>query len=73
MGTRTSVRSEVMATFRKQVLDAKEASLAELGEARQAISREVDSTRKVLTGEAEILAGDIAGKLLGRPLSRRAS
>jgi F-type H+-transporting ATPase subunit b len=68
MGIRTGVRSDVMSEFRKQVLDAKEASMQELEIARQQITAEAESTRKVLLGEAEALAGEIAGKLVGRSL-----
>jgi F0F1-type ATP synthase membrane subunit b/b' len=68
MGIRTGVRSEVMAEFKKEVLVAKEGSLQELEDARQKITAETEVTRKVLLREAEILAGEIAGKLMGRPL-----
>jgi len=68
MGIRTSVRSEVMAEFRNQVLVAKESSLQELDEARKKITAEAESTRKVLLDDAKVIAQEIAGKLMGRSL-----
>lgn len=68
MGIRTNVRSEIMAEFRKQVLDAKGSSLQEMDNARTKIATEAENTRNILLNEAEILAGEIAGKLMGRSL-----
>ena len=68
MGVRTNARSEVMDEFRKQVLKAKESSLQELDDAREKITAEAEGTRRILMDEAETLAGEIAGKLMGRSL-----
>ena len=68
MGIRTKVRSDVMAEFRKQVLDTKEDSIREVEDARQQISSEAEASRKALMEEAGNLAIGIASKLVGREL-----
>ena len=68
MNIRTGVRSTVMAEFRKQVLEAKEAGLGELEKSRQEIAREAEKSRATLMNEVEGLGTRIASKLTGREL-----
>ncbi len=68
MSIRTGVRSTVMAEFRKQVLEAKEAGLGELEKSRQEIAKEAEESRATLMKEAEGLGTRIASKLTGREL-----
>ncbi len=68
MNIRVSLRSQVMAEFRKKVIDTKETGLRELEKARRAISTEAEESREDLMKEAEKLGARIASKLAGRKL-----
>jgi F-type H+-transporting ATPase subunit b len=66
MSIRASGRNEALAQLRQTVQQTKADNVQELDKAREALKEEAERSRKILKPEAEILAVQIASKLMGR-------
>jgi len=65
---RAAVVAEADAEDRRIITAAREAANAEIDGVREAVERELESSRGTLRGDAETLAREAAGRILGRSL-----